>query len=448
MANKSVWDFTPPSAEQGSLPEKYGRLLLTRNPFPAVGVASENPMFPPLDIVDPQLREVLTNFIQDHGNQIVGIIGDYGTGKTHTLRVIQEKMQESNFPIRPKIVYVASAGYELYSLLRSILDSFGRDEITKTIWRALLDDIRQNVNAGGFKWLLSNFAEPKDSQLLSRPTLLDTGDDDFESSTIPVGFSDEHLSDYRRFLSEYAKRKLSPKRLRAYAISFLTRRLRCSAFLAAELFDATDDDFLKAQSAWDRLTISGEKNAPYKPDQEASVMTVLLTITEMTGNYDSFVLLVDEFEATVSATLQRKQQETYLRALRLLYDVSIERSKIPALIMLAMTIDALKTVSQIYPALAHRITRIDLPLVDKSLAIEVIGNYLESTRLYVGEPVLPLFPLSEEAVDALIDNLPTKSLRLLLVRCQALIEHLANNQTLELPIGADVVRQVSNWINR
>jgi hypothetical protein len=178
-------------------------------------------------------------------------------------------------------------------------------------------------------------------------------------------------------------------------------------------------------------------------------MTVLLTLTKMTG-HESFVLLVDEFEATVSATLQRRQQESYLRSLRLLCDACVDPSEIPVLIVLAMTGDASRAISSIYPALAERLITVDLPLVDRSLAIEVIANYLNRDRLNGGQPESSLFPLSNDAVNALLEDLSEseRSLRSLLVRCQALIEYLAAHPDIDLPANVEAVRQMGTWSSR
>lgn len=411
---------------------RYERLELTRNPFSVTGIASDNvdSRLKPVSGVDTALADVLQKFLDRQANLLVALVGDYGMGKTHTLRLIQELMLGEGFPSHPKIVYISSAGHELYSLLRSILDSFGRDELTKTVWAMLLGDIRRKQMDAGYEWLVEQFGSDKDRSKWSRSFLSELD--------APDGFllKSEQLEDYRLFLSEFQRRRFSISRLRSYAISYLTSELKCSAFVAGELFDATDSDVLSAQAAWDRLTVPGERKAPFKPQQETSFFRALLTLVERTGNYDSLALLVDEFEATVSSSLRRSEQEAYLRSLRLLNDAAIAPSQLPLLVILAMNMDAKKTIEQIYPALIQRIIVIELPVVDVSVATELISNYLADARPEGLPTSDPLFPFGMSVIEALVESLPatSRSVRSLVVRCHEIIERLADSSSIKLPV--------------
>jgi hypothetical protein len=436
---ESRWNPTFSSDAALMTQTRYSRLQLLRNPFPSVGVAPDSPPIGPTQGVARRLQQLLHDFIANRTNHYIGIVGDYGFGKSQILRLLHELMQRPEFPMRPKLVYVASAGYELYSLLRSILDNFGRDELTKTIWRKLLDDFRSNAKGRGHSWVATNFAEGKEIQRYGEPSPLlhDQG-----KQVLSSGWIDEQFIDYRVFLQEFVRRRLSLKRLREYGIRYLSRELKCSPFLAAELYDATDSDYVKSQTAWDRLTVPGEKGAPYKENQEVAVMQTLLTLVEWTGSYDSFVLLVDEFEATVSSTLQRKQQETYQRSLRMLLDRFVGVRVVPLMVVLAMTKDARATVQALYPGINDRLTFLELPAADISTAIEVISNYLALERISTSSPLSALFPLTEEAVSEIVAALPTKSLRELVLYTRLVIELLAEDETISLPAKGDVVTRL------
>ncbi|MCC6168716.1 MAG: hypothetical protein IT329_15955 [Caldilineaceae bacterium] len=431
--DKRLWSpaLRPPSDIKTAT--RYARLGLIRNPFPATGVAPDNADLglKPVGGVDAALENILQKFLDRRANLLVALVGDYGMGKTHTLRLLQELMVGEDFPLRPKVVYVSSAGYELYSLLRSILDSFGRDELTKTVWSMLLDDLRQKQKAGGYKWLVEQFGSDKEREKWDH-TL-------WHSTELPNSFvlQEEHLRDYRHFLREFERRRFSVARLRNYAIGYLTRELKCSAFVAGELFDATDSDMLSAQAAWDRLTVPGEKKAPYKPQQETSFFQTMLTLVQRTGNYDSMALLVDEFEATVSSSLRRSEQEAYLRALRLLHDAAIAPSPLPLLMVLAMNADALKTIRSIYEGLLQRVVVIDLPVIDVMTATEIIANYLAPARPANWAPADSLSPLNTSVIESLVESLPAKSKspRALVIRCHEIIERLADDSSIEVPIS-------------
>lgn len=442
---KSVWEFDLPSRDVLGKQNKYQRLYLTRNPFPSVAVARENPLFPPLSTIDKTLQNLLVNFVETKESRMAVVIGEYGSGKTHTLRLIQEKLQESEFPLRPKIVYIASAGYDMYSLLRNILDGFGRDEITKTIWRLLLEDIEAQSKEKSHRWLYENFVDPKTKSFnVMQGRLEDLAQE--QQSVAPSLKRDDFL-DYRIFLKKFTKLGFSIGQLRNYAIKFLSKKLECSPLIAAELFDATDDDALRSQAAWDKLTVQGEKGAPYKPEKEADVMKLVLNLTAYSGNYDSFVLLVDEFEAVIAKQVAPKQSDAYLRSLRLIFDQTA--AQYPYLAILAANSEAWATATTVYPALTGRVTRIDLPKIGSTLAVEVVSNYLRSAR--VENVDVPgdgtMCPFSTEVIEWLSELSSLKTVKELVVYCRELIEYLANNPSIPLPVELSIVKEyAAKWV--
>lgn len=435
--SQPIWEFTAHRASDARAPEhdKYRRLRLTRNPFPSVGVAAENPGYPPFSTIDSDLRSFIQSFIDTGESRMGVVVGEYGTGKTHALRLVQEALQRPGLGFRAKIIYLASAGYEAYSLLRGMLDQFGRDEITKIIWRLLLDDIAAQVKRGGHRWVVTNFVDQIGrGAARANPNLSLPAFGAQEEQHIPTGLQPEDFSDYRTFLATFVRRKLSLGRLRTYAIDFLTHTLDCSALLAAELYDATDIDALRAQAAWDRLTVTGERGAPYKAEREPDLMALVLNLTKFADAYDGLVLLVDEFESTVAATIPRKQSETYLRSLRLIFDRTA--TQFPYLALLTVTPDAWEVAVQTYPALPQRITKLfRLPAVSPDLAREIIANYLQGARAQEdGAAVDQLYPFTSVAVEVIVGLLPLKTTRALLLFCQSLLAHLADAADVPLPV--------------
>ena len=438
MSQSLDWNspFSLPTDDQPI--SRYARLRLKRNPFPSVGVAPDSPTIEPPPAVVAELRKVLQDFIDNRGNQYILILGEYGYGKTHALRSLQERMRRNSFPMDPKIVYIASAGFELYSLIRNILDGFGRDELAKTVWQTILDDFREHAKNHGHNWVAEHFSSPKEADL-SRQSLF--GGDNLSDTVLQSGWNDDHFLDYRQFLQEFAKRKLSLKRLREYAIGVLVRVLECSAFLASELYDSTDSDIIRAQTAWDKLTIPGERGAPYKEQQEWQVMRTLLLLVELTGNYDSLVLLVDEFESVFATPGSRGGPTAkYQRSLRHLLDQVSGAPLLPLMVVLAVNTSSYDAIRSVYPPLDDRLmTKIMLPSIDSALARSIISSYLQQERISVQEKDPPLFPFTEEAVDAILAAIPTKSVRELILYARRAVEYLANNEAVALPIDASDV---------
>lgn len=445
MITSKVWDFEL-SHKVLTETNKYQRLQLSRNPFPSVAVARETPLYPPLSAIDKSLQDLLIDFVVNKESQMAVIIGEYGSGKTHTLRLIQEKLEEPGSPLKPKIVYIASAGYEMYSLLRNILDGFGRDEITKTIWRLLLEDIDVQAREKGYAWLHENFGDPKSKTFNAMQGRLEGLTQ--EQQILTSAFTQDDFLDYRIFLKKFTKRGFSVGQLRNYAIKFLSGKLECSPLIAAELFDATDNDVLRSQAAWDKLTVQGEKGSPYKPEKEADVMLLVLNLTTYSGNYDSFVLLVDEFEAVVAKQVTTKQSDAYLRSLRLIFDKTA--SLYPYITIMAANSEAWETAVKVYPPLTGRVTRIDLPKIDTMLAIEVVSNYLKNTRLNNPDTSEPdaLFPLTGDIVAWLSELSGLKTVKDIITYCRELIEYLANNPSIPLPVELSAVKEYSaKWAN-
>src|SRR5664280_1995421 len=89
-----------------SPPERYLRLGLIRNPFSASGLAPENPPGLPASAVRQELERFVASFLQTGSYQAAVLVGPYGSGKTHHMRLL-EKLFRSDPATR--VVYLASA---------------------------------------------------------------------------------------------------------------------------------------------------------------------------------------------------------------------------------------------------------------------------------------------------------------------------------------------------
>jgi hypothetical protein len=299
------------------------------------------------------------------------------------------------------------------------------------------------VRAHGEDWALITFGSPKTQDVKvvkKRSNEKILMDDMFkeEPSHIQLAplFKEEVLSDHRRFLAAYQAQRLSLLHLRDYAIRVLSEVLNCHAQVAELLFDSTDDDVLRAQVAWDRLTVSDEKQSPLKREREGHIMSLLLKLTEKSGNYDSFALLIDEFESITSSThMTPRQTETYLRTLRLLLDKTW--GSFPYMMALAITSEALDLIlnQDRYPAFFQRPRQIELPVVDEEVAREFFASYLAEARTEpLPQGASELYPFTEDMLVA-ATHLKNKTPRALAEFGHDLVE-FSHDRKLKPPIGA------------
>jgi type II secretory pathway predicted ATPase ExeA len=112
----------------------YSKLLVRYNPFPSTAVPSEVP----LTTADrkPVLKrftEVLSVLYNDQSSSVTVLLGDYGTGKSHLLKLfkasVNEKLLSSEKPILA--AYVKSPGRNIREMFLNVVDDIGRDLLAK-----------------------------------------------------------------------------------------------------------------------------------------------------------------------------------------------------------------------------------------------------------------------------------------------------------------------------
>lgn len=112
----------------------YSSILLRSNPFPSTAVPTETP----LTTADrkPVLRrftDVLTTLYSDDSSSVTVILGDYGTGKSHLLKLFKVSVNNKLLPGDKPIlaIYAKSPGRNVRDLLLYLIDDIGREVLTK-----------------------------------------------------------------------------------------------------------------------------------------------------------------------------------------------------------------------------------------------------------------------------------------------------------------------------
>src|ERR1700750_1060796 len=121
---------------------------LPGNPFPPSGIADATEENPPLR---PETASEIVNFIErsyrDQKFHSMIVTGEYGTGKTHTLRFIEQVVNTyMNIGDQSaRAIYVERPRLEANELNRTILRRLGFDTVRKYIWFAIRDVILQEI---------------------------------------------------------------------------------------------------------------------------------------------------------------------------------------------------------------------------------------------------------------------------------------------------------------
>lgn len=403
---------------------RYAKLGLARNPFSAAGLAPERPSGFPASKIRVQLEAFVASFLQTGSYQAAVLIGPYGSGKTHTMRLLEKLFLKDT---ATRVVYLASAQNEPRQVVEAVLQELGRGDLAKLVWKPILERI-QTIQAQDPKQLNTEFGDERTTK--GKPPQASV-------AMFPdVVFPDAAFVDYRRFIEAFQRRRdLSLRRLRTFAIRALARHLSIATPAAALLFGTTEDESLRAAGASDLLFSSPTAERA----NEADVLAALSKLLAEDGT-TRLVILVDEFEGvSMLERMTRKQSVEYLYALRMLVDKTAPTANYA--FVLATTPQAFDLARKQYGAVESRFTaQIRLPVVDQSTAREILAATLDTARL----PTSPggIHPFTEDFVKALLETGVIVA-RTLVVRAHRAIELAASNKKTR-EIGAEFVPQLTD----
>lgn len=410
--------------EQRPPEEGYPRLGLTRNPFSASGLAPETPQGLPLSVVRKQLEEFVVGFLTTGQYRAAVLIGEYGSGKTHHLRLLEQLFRRDP---ATRVVYLSSAHREPRQVIDAVLQEIGAGDLAKLVWNPILAELRK-VNEEDSQALWHVLGTDKLRQSMPAQSV----------ALFPLRSSIESsLTDYRNFLTAFSgRREFSLRMLRDFAIRTLAQHLEISSPAAAALFDTTDDETLRSASATDALfSASTKRSAP----KEGEILLGLTRLLRSDGTR-RLVILIDEFEGvSMLERMTHKQSVDYLYALRMLIDETAHRASY-ALVIATTPAAYDKMVDQLYTATKGRFQyAIYLPVVDEATAREILSRTLATAR--ADEPDEDsIQPFTDGFLNAVLSKgkLTPRALTILAHRA---IERAAQDATMK-QIDADVVSEV------
>ena len=388
------------SPEVAFLEEHYS---LPFNPFAPNGIADASGDNPPLRSDD--YRAVLDFIIKGYKTkqrQMMVLKGDYGTGKTHILRYVEQMVNQrmSWGGHAARAVYVERPRIEAHELNRNILRSLGYDTVKKYIWfvirHALIRDMEEGAEVFT-KIRNSLLAVTASKGKVSGTRSLWDENDPSLSSLFGNLFEPDTLRDHRTFFDSLRAKGFRREDLRPYFVDLLLNATGYNDdFDLGQIFVALllASDEAKFTS-WEALTnFTGVKAASVPTP--AMFLQFLLQVMALNGIVYVYLLL-DEFEEVPQGQLlTARQRQDYL------YTVREVLNKIPS---------GLSIIIGISPAGWDALARLATPLADASdNVIELkpvsVGDAITLARFYFRrvrhgtefEPIVDTLPLSQDVI--------------------------------------------------
>ncbi|MGA2459917.1 MAG: BREX system ATP-binding domain-containing protein [Candidatus Bathyarchaeia archaeon] len=397
--------------------KNYSKLLLTRNPFPSTAVPSDLP----LTTADRQAAirrflDVLTVLRTDNSSSVTVLLGDYGSGKSHLLKLfklsVNRKLSTGDNPALA--IYAKSPGRSMRDLFLYIVDDLGRE---------LLTDL-------AVRWIFQNLSKAETQKYLAQKQSYVLNSYSDVPKYLSIARSLELVND---MLPRLAAAK-NPDLVRAFLIlphpelgSIAWRWFVGSSLSRDEHKTLGIDSTIDDQSIAERAL-----NAFLK----------LLHVIGLSG----LVVLIDELEAITLIT--RMSRGLYQDALRHL----IDGNPGGLAIMFAITPAEWEELTEVPSALERRLAGsvIDLAPFSKKEVLELVQRYLLTSRISGSAKKsettdtrstieASIFPFTIAALDEIFST--TKgTVSKVVTLCRLCIENLASDT--RATIDADYVKHV------
>lgn len=432
-------------SSDGQLKEKFG---LNYNPFPRSGIAVIDDTDKALGKLVPLHKDVsrkIIDYITDvinpgsvkknDGDYLSLIIrGDYGTGKTQTLMYIKYLLKSINIEgIRPYVIYIDNPGQKLPELIGSIVEQIGVENFRRYLWNIFIKYLNGEGEVFTEKRpeevtnMVDSIREDITSVILPREQTL------FEPQTlIDKNLFEKQYLNYKVLLNELlnisksSQKKEIIKKLKEHMIKCYTGFFK-SSVVADYFYDIVSDN-LGINKSWDIIT-SGSSAELNK--REVYILKAIVNIVKSEMDYNSFIILVDEFEEITTERLKPTDIDNYLRNLRSLIDR--EKNWCSVFAMTGLALENIRTYS---PPLAARIDDriVDLQRLDVESCTMLISNYLSIARDNQDHNISPFTIPAIETLLNTKDKQLAGSPRFVVKTCYMLLQRAAE----ELDPGAQI----------
>ena len=395
----------------------YSKLLLTRNPFPSTAIPSDLP----LTTADRQAAirrflDVLTALRSDSSSSVTVLLGDYGAGKSHLLKLfklsVNRKLSAGDSPTLA--IYAKSPGRNMRDLFLYIVDDLGRELLTDLAVRWIF----QNLSKADVKKYLAQIQ----SYLLNVP------------ADIPKYLSIARALDLVNDLQPRLADVKNPDLVRAFLILPHPElgSIAWRWFIGASL-SRDERKKLGIESTIDDQTVA---------ERALNGFVRLLHGIGIAG----LIVLVDELEAITLVT--RMARGLYQDALRHL----IDSNPTGLTMMFAITPAEWEGLTEVPSALERRLAGsvIDLPPFTKGEVRELVQRYLQTSRpsdfTKKFETIrtranmdASIFPFTKPAVDEMF--VTTKgTVSKIVTLCRLCVENLASDK--QETIDSEYVKNV------
>jgi Cdc6-like AAA superfamily ATPase len=366
---------------------KYDKLQLPGNPFPIASISSPDFAygFGPLreehmDVILSFLRSTIAK------GRFSGlrIVGDYGFGKTHILRWLEDAINKSPGG-RLAAVYVQNPGASSRELIYEITRAMGEESLRKRIWYLVLKKFQSKAGA-------------KDQGSGFLKGLMKTGQlsllfEDTREEDPSVLFSEVLIINYRDFLRKFAELDLDFQKLYQFGQQVIGAATG-NVEMATRFMEFAIRVEEEGGQPWIRLIDSKTRSTPFVPQREH--LRAILRILRENGISHLYVLL-DEFEDVALLTLTPKKRKEYVTSLRSLIEENLTSGFSMAL---AITNPGWKQMTRDYPGIKDRFNfRINLSPLRSQEIEELIRRYLKAVRKETHfEPLDDLYPFSRSAI--------------------------------------------------
>lgn len=269
----------------------YASVFLEKNPFPSIGIPEDNP---PLtvdrDTIVLHFQDVIAHLYQDGSSTVTVIVGDYGSGKSHLLKVFKHSVNSQLLQLdAPTLaIYVKSPGRNFLDLLYTAVDDIGKSVLSDYSDKVLSDFIKQSSKKSRY--------------------IFDTKmEEQFSKNDIRVG-SLLRSSRFLELFSDIRKERFSNIKHRDLISAFLSLSHPDYSSIAWQWFQGRSLNKEEKNSIGVDESLDNSKEA-YGLSQSFIELLHLVGIT-------SIIILVDELEKTfLIPSLARSQFQDDLRHL-------------------------------------------------------------------------------------------------------------------------------------
>lgn len=396
---------------------------LPGNPFPPPGIANSMGFSPPLrDRVFDQIYNFVRRGYSTRQRQFLVVRGDYGSGKTQTLRfieyIVNTHMNKGDHAARA--IFVERPRLEAQELNRSILRTLGQDTVNKYVWFVIRGELLKDLTNPSSQYedlkrtLIAQRGQTgrgrKGRQSQPPSGQLGLLADDNPALTAPFDsvFKPDVIRDYRTFLSALEGKGWSREDVRSYLSVLLQRALaspdtRLTQTFVALLLAPDEATF----SSWEALlAITNTKMA--LPLRVPDFLRFLLQIMALNGIVYVYMLL-DEFEeVSQTALLTTRQRQDYMYTLREVLN-SIQDGLSVIIGISSPGWDAIQVEAVPFADVTPEI--VGLGRIELSDALKLVQFYLDQEREGTAYPQGDLYPFSRDVIDYILRRFPKPAQR-------------------------------------